>query len=203
MVFYPTNKFTTIQLESANSQKHKLKDNLRTHSVVLEAPNAFEQQPQNSEVTLVFPANDGEFGQVLTTDGNGILYWGNVAGASGFNNFLASAYGIKVSEGTTYRLVRLPYSNGDQTLKFIFKRAEFHVETSPTENSARTIILKNGVPITDYIDIVAGEYDSEAITYFDDEYGYSGDVISFEATSVSMSDLWEINLQMISENQTG
>jgi len=140
------------------------------------------------------PASDGLINQVLTTDGSGNVGW-----STGFNNFLASAYGIKVSEGTTYRLVRLPYSNGDQTLKFIFKRAEFHVETSPTENSARTIILKNGVPITDYIDIVAGEYDSEVITFFDDEYGYSGDVISFEATSVSMSDLWEINLQMISE----
>lgn len=49
-----------------------------TNSISLRSPDNLA-----SDVTLTLPVNDGDAGQVLTTDGSGVLSWGTVSGGAG------------------------------------------------------------------------------------------------------------------------
>lgn len=53
----------------------KLFDNDQTNYITLNAPNAI-----SSNFALTFPNNDGNTGQVLSTDGSGILSWIDAGG---------------------------------------------------------------------------------------------------------------------------
>lgn len=88
-----------------NAQEElRLADSDSSNYIALKAPATV-----GSNVTLTFPANDGDADQVLTTNGSGVLSWaaasgGKVVGSAVFTDFTRTAFSARTAFTTIFTI---------------------------------------------------------------------------------------------------
>lgn len=87
--------FDGSNLQIGSQGDLRLGDSDNSHYIALQAPATV-----TSNVTLTFPATDGDANQVLTTDGSGVLSW-TTPSAGGVTTFSAGTTGFTPSTATS------------------------------------------------------------------------------------------------------